>query len=65
MARCQRPGCDAEVLNGHHCREGHVQVHGLDTKHPKFREAIPDNIRAKRCKECGGFIPCKDHPEES
>lgn len=29
--------------------------------HYNFRRAIPDSIRAKRCKVCGGFSPCANH----
>jgi hypothetical protein len=56
--RCQVPGCDAQVFNGHHCAAGHPQVRGVDPSHPQFRKAIPEEIRAKRCAKCGGFVPC-------
>ncbi len=63
MSRCQNPGCNEEVVNGHHCEGGHVQVRvsplQVDPEHPGFRSSITG--RAERCMVCGGFAPCEEH----
>jgi len=61
--KCRYPYCDEEVVNGHHCRAGHVQLRAsgiqLDPDHPGFRDSIVG--RAERCWICGGFAPCEEH----
>lgn len=43
-------------------KEGGLTV---DPSHPKFRKAIPDDLRAKRCERCGGFAPCNCVDEDN
>jgi hypothetical protein len=34
----------------------------VDLGHPLLRRAIPDELRAPRCRICGALAPCPRHP---